>query len=192
MNDKTETRLRAEELGIKSHHNANDATIQKQIDAYQEANPAEEGPELFAGLTAEECQPMTQAEYDVEYPESNKNSIGNKRKQCAKLIRCRIQNMNPLKREWPGEIISVGSARLGTWKKFVPFNSSDPYHLPQIIFDMLIDKKCTVFHTEKDERGNSVRKGRLVNEYAIEVLDPLTPDELNELARTQALQAGQQ
>ena len=64
--------------------------------------------------------------------------------------------------------------------------------MPKIIYDMLIDKKCTIFHTEKDERGNNIRKGRLVNEYAIEVLDPLTPDELSELARTQALQAGQQ
>jgi hypothetical protein len=100
--------------------------------------------------------------------------------------------MNPAKKEWPGEFASVGSARLGTWKKFIPFNTQEPYHIPKIIFDMLSEKKCTIWHTEKDGRGSSVRKGRLVNEYALEVLDPLTPDELSELARRQSLQAGQQ
>ena len=100
--------------------------------------------------------------------------------------------MNPSKKEWPGEIVSVGSAKLGTFKKYIPFNSAEPYHIPKIIYDMLMDKKCTIFSSVTDERGNTVRKGRLVNEYAIEILEPLTKEELSELARTQALKAGQQ
>ena len=107
-------------------------------------------------------------------------------------MRCRIQCMNPAKKDWPGEIFSVGSAKLGTFKKFVPFNNPEPYHIPQIIYDMLVEKKCTVFYTERDDRGNKIRKGRLINEFAIEVLPPLTRDELSDLARQQALRAGQQ
>jgi hypothetical protein len=135
----------------------------------------------------EKCQPLDEKQFQRKYPKQAAN-----RKSAGRLIRCRIQCMNPAKKDWPGEIFSVGSAKLGTFKKFVPFNSPEPYHLPQIIYDMLVEKKCTVFYTERDERGNKIRKGRLVNEFAIEVLPPLTKNELSDLARTQALRAGQQ
>lgn len=174
--EQTPVRDQADALGIKYHHNANDETIQALIDSHQEAAPKI--------LSEEECKPMTADEYHRKYGAVD-------RKKAGKLIRCRIQCMNPAKKDWPGEIFSVGSAKLGTFKKFVPFNSPEPYHIPKIIFDMLVEKKCTVFYTETDQRGNKTRKGRLVNEFAIEVLPPLTKEELSDLARTQALKAGQ-
>jgi hypothetical protein len=180
-------RQKADELGLSYHHNANAATVQKRIDdklAEQETITeavASEGPQILE----ETVVPMTAAEYKRKY---NAN-IG---KKISALMRVRIQNMNPSKKEWPGEIVSVGSAKRGTFKKYIPFNSSEPYHIPKIMYDMLMDKKCTIFSSVKDERGNTVRKGRLANEYAIEVLEPLTRDELSDLARTQSLQAGQQ
>ena len=44
-----------------------------------------------------------------------------------------------------------------------------------------------MFVTVKDSRGNSIRKGKLIKEFAIDVLPPLTADELKEMARRQAL-----
>jgi hypothetical protein len=186
MKEKTETRLKADELGITYHHNANDATIQKMIDAHavEEFDPNKKPDNI---MSLEECAPMDPEEFERRY-----NNLGDKRKECNRLIRCRIQCMDPQKREWPGEIISVGSAKLGTFKKYIPFNSAEPYHIPKIIYDVLVEKKCTIFYTDTDERGNKVRVGHLKNAYAIEVLDPLTPDELSHLGRTQALKAGQQ
>lgn len=181
--EQTEVRNQADALGIKYHHNSSDETIQKLIDSNQPANELPEGV-----LPLEECQPMDPEIFKRKYAKV----AGIDRKAAGRLIRCRIQCMNPAKKDWPGEIFSVGSAKLGTFKKFVPFNSPEPYHLPKIIYDMLVEKKCTVFHTERDARGNKIRKGRLVNEFAIEVLPPLTKDELSELARHQALKAGQQ
>lgn len=180
--EQTAVRAQADALGIKYHHNASDETIQKLIDSQEPANELPEGV-----LPLKECQPMTPEMFQRKYPTAKAD-----RKDAARLIRCRIQCMNPAKKDWPGEIFSVGSAKLGTFKKFVPFNSPEPYHLPKIIYDMLVEKKCTVFYTERDARGNKIRKGRLVNEFAIEVLPPLTREELSELARRQALQAGQQ
>jgi hypothetical protein len=185
MKEKTETRLRADELGIKYHHNANDATIQKLIDAHVVDDPNAKPDNI---LSTEECAPLAEGEYERKYA----TNAGSARRECSRLIRCRIQCMDPQKKEWPGEIVSVGSAKLGVFKKYIPFNSPEPYHIPKIIYDMLTEKQCTVFYTATDERGNKIRKGRLVNAYAIEVLDDLTPDELSELARTQALKAGQQ
>lgn len=175
----TPTRELADTLNIKYHHNAKDETIQKLIDSQQNVGA------IADILPANECAPMSAEEYRKKY-------MGDQRKESGRLVRCRIQCMNPAKKEWPGEIFSVGSAKLGTFKKFVPFNSPEPYHIPKIIYNMLLEKKCTVFYTEVDKRGNKIRKGRLVNEFAIEVLPPLTKEELSDLAKTQALKAGQQ
>ena len=189
--EQTPVRDHADELGVKYHHNASDETIQKLIDAHlaagKEAKPTKKVEGGLNLLPEEQCKPMDREQFRRKY-----RSAAALRQDAARLIRCRITCMNPAKKDWPGEIFSVGSAKLGTFKKFVPFNSPEPYHIPKIIYDMMVDKKCTVFYTEQDKRGNKIRKGRLVNEFAIEVLPPLTKEELSDLARQQALKAGQQ
>ena len=177
--EQTDVRNQADALGINYHHNASDETIQKLIDSHTEdAKPI---PNI---LPIDQCQPLDEVMFKRKY-----GGVVNSKKASGRLIRCRVQCLNPAKKDWPGEIFSVGSAKLGTFKKHVPFNSPEAYHLPKIIYDMLVDKKCTVFHTERDARGNKIRKGKLVNEFAIEVLPPLTKAELKELADRQSRQA---
>ena len=106
---------------------------------------------------------------------------------AARLIRIRIQCMNPAKTEWPGEIISVGNAVVGNFSKYVPFNSEDGWHVPNIIYKALADRQCQVFTTITDSRGNKTRKGKLIREFAIEILPDLTPGELHDLAQRQAM-----
>jgi hypothetical protein len=110
-------------------------------------------------------------------------------KEAQRLIRCRITCMNPNKRNWTGEIFSVGSAKIGTTKKFIPYNSPEPYHLPRILFDELKERKCRIGYIEKLPNGKEVNRYKLINEFAIEVLSPLTPEEVKEMARKQALVA---
>lgn len=98
--------------------------------------------------------------------------------------------MNPNKRSWEGEIVSVGSAKLGTFKKFIPFNAEEGYHIPQIIFDELKNRKCTIFVSGKGPRGEKITKSKLINEFALEVLPPLGAEELKVLASRQALANG--
>lgn len=43
-----------------------------------------------------------------------------------------------------------------------------------------MDRECQVFVTIKDGRGNSVRRGKSIKEFAIEVLPQLTQEELDE------------
>lgn len=76
---------------------------------------------------------------------------------------------------------------MGTFKKYVPFNADEGWHVPRIIYNQMAERQCQVFVTRKDERGRSIREGKLIKEFAIEVLDPLTTDELAELARRQAM-----
>lgn len=124
-------------------------------------------------------------------PEAKEETIGEKRKrlkaEALKLVRIRLTCLNPAKKEWEGEIITVGNSLIGSVKKFVPFNADDGWHVPHVIYQQLKERQCQVFYTATDARGNKVRKGKLIKEFAIEVLPPLTKEELEELARRQAM-----
>ena len=178
---------RAKELGVKHHHNAGEAKIQEAIDAHLAENAKAELAEEFSHPVNKnhidpdtgKIVPMTSEEYRTKYlPERKKN--------MNRLVRCRVTCMNPAKREWEGEIISVGSAKHGTFKKFVPFDGRE-WHVPKVIFDEMKSRQCTIFHTVTDARGQKIRKGRLIDEFAIEVLPPLTPEQLEKLKKEQAL-----
>ena len=93
--------------------------------------------------------------------------------------------MNPLKRNWKGETFSVGSRVMGTFKKYVPFDGQ-PYHVPQVIYDMLKERKCTVFITKKVGK-EEFKEGKLIPEFAIDDLPDLTQQELKDLEQRQAL-----
>ena len=107
--------------------------------------------------------------------------------EASELIRIRVACMNPNKKEWEGEIFTVGNAAVGTFKKYVPFNAEEGWHVPRIMYNQIIDRNCQVFTTIRDSRGNAHRKGKLIKEFAVEVLPPLTAQELAELARRQAM-----
>jgi hypothetical protein len=109
------------------------------------------------------------------------------KREASKLVRIRVTCMNPAKKEWEGEIFSVGNAVVGSFTKYVPFNIDEGWHVPQMIYQMMKDRECQIFYTVSDSRGNKTRKGKLVKEFSIEVLPPLTKEELHELAQRQAM-----
>lgn len=194
----TEMRERADALGVKYHHRANAQTIEAAINAFIVAT---EGSRLYPKesrmeqtlneITAPSGGPPPY-EDPISEAEFNKTQAGIHAKLAGSLVRCRIQNMNPGKKDWPGEFVSVGSAKLGTFKKFIPFNSGEPYHVPRIIYNVLKDKECSQFYTAKNDKGNKIRKSKLINEYVIEELPPLTVKELKDLALQQAMAKGQE
>lgn len=110
------------------------------------------------------------------------------RDEKLKLVRLRIANLNPSKKDLPGAIITVSSKYLGTVKKYVPFGEAtdDGYHVPYCIYEFLKSKKFTQRKTIKDpvtKRERMVTNS--VSEYAIDVLPPLTQEELAKLAQAQ-------
>ena len=186
-------RADADRMGISYHHRAGVERIQALIQAHEDGDeinivgePVMEPPtHEYSGKKFLDAPvvPVTEAEYKEKVRQQN-------RKNVNALVRCKIQCMNPAKKDWPGEIISVGSAKLGTFKKYVPFNAAKPYHIPKIIYDMLKERKCSTFINGEDARGHKTRKSVQINEYAIEVLDPLTPAEVKKLATKQAMASG--
>jgi len=111
-----------------------------------------------------------------------------KRREAMELVRIRVQCMNPAKKEWDGEILTAGNSLVGTVTKYVPFtDAEDGWHVPRILYNMMLEKQCQVFTTVRDARGNTSRKGKLIKEFAIEVLPNLTMEELKDLAQRQAM-----
>ena len=107
--------------------------------------------------------------------------------EATKLVRIRVTCMNPAKKEWEGEIITVGNAGVGTYKKYIPFNADEGWHVPNIIYQALQERQCQVFVSSKTKNGVTIRQGKLIKEFAIEVLPPLTEEELKDLAQRQAM-----
>lgn len=111
--------------------------------------------------------------------------LAERRRLANKLIRVRVTCMNKNKKDWQGEIFSVGSAKIGTFKKFVPFDTE--YHIPHIIYREIKERMCSSFITVKGPRGNKLTKAIQIKEFGVEVLDPLTQAELKQLADQQAV-----
>lgn len=178
-------KARATQLGIQFHPSIGLEKLRDKVNAKlnDEAEP-EEGDEPAAPA----YEPKTALAPEDENPGQKRVRL---RREALKLIRVRITCMNPFKKEWEGEIITAGNNGVGTVKRYVPFNNEEGWHVENIILEQLRERKCQIFVTEKDSRGNKIRKGKLIREFAIEILDPLTPAELKDLAQRQAMAAGQ-
>jgi hypothetical protein len=152
-------------------------------------------PSISADKLKERIQEASQketAEVAAKSPAMSKADAANlvraeAKMNALKLVRCRITCMNPNKRDWEGEIFSAGNSVIGTVKKFVPFN--EVWHVPQIIFNMIKERQCQIFVSERTRIG-SIRRPKLIKEFGIEILPDLTAAELKDLAQRQAMAAG--
>lgn len=149
-------KAQATEMGIQFHANIGVEALKARIAARKAEAPAE--------------------------PLSENDLIRKMREEALKLVRVIVTPMDVLKKDYPGEILSVSNSVLGTVKKLVLFN--EPYHLPQILVDELREKKCQVFTSRKDN-NNLIREAKLINAYGIQVLPPLTEQELEDLRKSQ-------
>jgi hypothetical protein len=110
-------------------------------------------------------------------------------KKANKLVRIRITCMNPNKSKLPGEIFSVGNSAIGFIKKYVPFNAANGWHVPQIILTQIQNRKFTTFY-EVEIGGKKQKRSRQIPEFAVDIMQPLTGQELKELAQRQRMASG--
>ena len=110
-------------------------------------------------------------------------------KEQMKLVRVRIQNLDPKKKDLPGEVLCVANEYLGTIKKYIPYGeaSDDGYHVPFCIFTELESRRFQNVRTYTDKATGQIRiDSSWVREFSLEVLPPLTKAELAQLANAQA------
>lgn len=169
-------RQKADNLGINYGPRIGIDTLRQRINEKLEGKE----PAVPTAEDPEEPVQLTQAQMEQKIREDQY------RDEMA-LLRCRIYNLNPKKNDLQGEIITVGNRFVGTVRKFIPFGEAtdNGYHIPRIIYNELKSRKFQQIGT-KTVKGQIEVKTRLVPEYNIEVLPPLTKEELEELALSQA------
>jgi hypothetical protein len=105
------------------------------------------------------------------------------RKAATKLIRVNITSMENTKNNMSGEIITVSNNVVGTIKRYIPYG--EDWHVESIILDTLRDKMFQAFRTERNRDGSETRRGYSARAYGIQVLEPLTKQELADLKASQ-------
>jgi len=109
-------------------------------------------------------------------------------KQMMKLVRCRISPFDPQFKDWPGIILEAGN-RIHKEKRYIPFNKD--WHVPQVLYDVLKNKKYRRRIERKDPAtGKPIYEQVMEPAYNIEVLPPLTKEELEEIRRNRAARGG--
>ena len=115
-------------------------------------------------------------------------------REHMKLVRVRITNLDPKKKNLPGEVFTVANEFLGTVRKYIPYGevSDDGYHVPFCIYRELESRRFLDIRTYKERANNNkIRvEQRWAKEFAIEVLPHLTPTELKQLAVAQMAEVG--
>ena len=184
----TSLKERADVMGISYHPNIGIKTLKAKID--DKMNPPKETDNL---PYAEQANTIVAAEKAAKFthnPGARKPTIQDlaaaRKKAALRLVRIRVTNMNPVKGNLRGEILSVGNAELGMIKKFIPYNAEQGWHVPQILLTQLQSKKF-MSHYEVKIGNKRVKRNKLVPEYAIEILPALTAKELEELKQRQII-----
>lgn len=164
---------RADTLGIKYSPNIGVDTLKQKIEEKLADNKSSE-PEVVEG---EETHAQIRQRMQVEE---------------MKLVRLRIANLNPDKKDLHGEIFTVANKFLGTVRKFIPYGEAtdNGYHVPYVLYKQLVARKFLQIRVVQQPGGQTEVQQKWVPEFALEILEPLTQEELNRLANKQAAAAG--
>lgn len=164
---------RADTLGIKYSPNIGVDALRAKVDAAQSGEPTTTTPVVSGN------KPLHQLRQEMQQSE-------------LALVRLRIANLNPDKKDLHGEIFTVANKIIGTVRVFVPYGekTDDGWHIPNIIYKQLKARKFLQVRVLNRAGGHTEVEQKWVPEFALEVLPPLTQDELDTLAIQQAAANG--
>ena len=106
-------------------------------------------------------------------------------KLAMKLTRVVVTPNDPTMVNYPGLIFSGGASGLNNGrmvKKFVPFNNEEGWHVPTIILNQIMNAEMQKFRTVTRANGEKVLEPFLTKKFNVRILDPLTPEELKQVA----------
>ena len=177
---------RAKVMGIPFSNNISLETLRKRVadkmegkDEAPEVNALTGDPEIAQAMAAKPLDPKA-------------NAVALRKLMYAKQmrqVRVRITNMDPKKKDLPGEIWTVANEYLGTVRKFVPYGeqTDDGFHIPYCLYRLLDSKRFLHIRDVKDRTTGIVRQDKVwAKEFSLDVLPTLTQGELDRLAAAQA------
>lgn len=188
---------RARLMGLNPSNNAKVETLRSMIaekmaqddSGSEETHDPEEGDEPETGDDEKDSDPeapVVTAPARAKTPSIRKHMHD----EQMRMIRVRIANLDPKKADLQGEIVTVANKFLGTVRVFVPFGeqTEDGWHIPYVIYKQLEKRKfLQIKSTKKRVNGITTQEvtQKWVKEFSLEVLPPLTPEELGRLAQAQ-------
>ncbi len=184
-------KARATMMGVEFSNNIGIDTLRARVNAAMEGSEAPKEVSK-AKDDAPEVNALTGEAADVD-PDAGLTTRQILQRDQMKLVRVRITNLDPKKKDLQGEVITVANEFLGTVRKFVPFGevTDEGYHIPYCIYNMLSERVFLHICTFKDKRTGQIQiEQKEVREFALEVLPPLTPKELAALATAQQAAGG--
>lgn len=106
------------------------------------------------------------------------------RAQALRLVRVRLRNLDPNDSSVTGAIISVQNKYTGKVSKLIPFGdeTENGYHIPWMLYEHLKNWKFPLRKEVKSGRfGVKAYKTVMTNKFSVEILPPLTMQEIREL-----------
>ena len=108
---------------------------------------------------------------------------GLRKAEANKLIRVIVRSNNPLKRDHAGDIFTVGNRKLNNGKaikKYIPYNNEEGWFIPNILYEHLLAAECQIFK-KVVRNGQEFMEPQNIKAFNVEVLPPLTDDEVEKL-----------
>lgn len=193
----TMLKQRATMMGIVFSNNIGLDTLKKKIEdkmndvpetAAAPAPMVDPAPVNEAAANPVEPTPVSDLLAQAEQPVKKLSLRNYLMQEATKLVRIRISCMDTKKQDLPGEFFTVANEYIGTVRKYVPFGeqTDNGYHVPFCIYEMLKSREFLHIQTVTHPVTKVITtKTRYIKEFAIEVLPPLTPAELKQLAADQ-------
>ena len=177
---------RAKQMGIPFSNNISLETLRKRISDKMEGKDEPEVNPLSGDV---EIAAITSAPKKLD---AKQNALALRKmmqRDQMKLVRVRITNMDPKKKDLPGEIWTVSNEYLGNVRKMIPYGeqTDEGFHIPYCLFRLLQSKRFLHIRTVKDRvTGVERQEKQWVKEFSLDVLPDLTKEELARLAAAQA------
>lgn len=196
LNELDTLKARADQMGITYKSNIGVEALKAKINAKLDDKPDPgDGDEAQAGTTAQTQTlptPPPAAPVELTKAQQEQKFRDEQQKEHMALVRVRVSCLNPMKSQVKGEFITVANKYLGTVTKFVPFGeqTDEGFHIPKILLAEMRNRKFNSVTTKKGPNGQMLPTQRLVPEFAIEELEPLTEQELARLAAAQLAESG--
>lgn len=171
-----ELKTEAKNLGISHHPSIGIVALKEKIAAKKDSLIAP-----VESITEATVKPSIASSPQVEPIPSIEQTV---RDEALLLVRIQIACLNTAKASWKGEIFSIGNSVLGQINKYVPYNVTT--HVPYIMYNHIKNKQFQLFSESVDNKGRKIQKVTLSNEFVVNMLPDLTPEELATLAINQA------
>lgn len=163
-------------LGITYSPNIKAETLQAKIDAILKT--------VTEVQSKQQDEPVNKTPEELE--DEKRVQLSN---EMLKLVRCIVTCNDTTMVDWDmTPYYSISNSLITVPSQTIPLNVE--WHIPTALFDMMSAMTCYVSTKSKDDKGRTITVRKEIKKYNLQVLPPLTEEELNDLKQAQIMRDG--